>query len=187
MKTRIASYLGAALALVGVWFFLLFAPLHKEQASMAAQTVEAQRQLDDFRRIMNELPGFLEALENLRAQKAVLSSKLYTKGDILKLFEELNQQAQKGKLTIVEISPPIDELLYLNSIVPDSNQPQFLNISLKLEGGYISFGRFIGRVEQSNYFRGISDCKIVGTKTGEGDIQLQLGFKALLGSFKERV
>jgi len=187
MKTQIAAYVGVALVLVGLWFFGLYVPLHREHVNLAAQTIETQQQLDDFKRIMNELPGFIEAHESLRSRKAALSSKLYTKDDILKLFDQLKRQAQKQNMLIMEISPSVEELLYLNSIVPDSSQPQFLNISLDLKGGYISFGRFVGQVEQSGYFRGINYCKVIGSKDTRDDIRLQLGFKALLGGIEGKV
>jgi len=187
VKTQIVAYVGAALVLVGLWLFLLFVPLHREHVNLAAQTVEAQQQLDDFKRIMNELPGFMKARESLRLRKAALSSKLYTKDDILKLFDQLKRQAQKQNMLITEISPSVEELLYLNSIVPDSSQPQFLNINLNLKGGYISFGRFVGQVEQSRYFRGLNYCKVIGSKDTRDDIQLQLGFKALLGGIEGKV
>lgn len=186
MKKRVVSYIIAAVALAGLWFLLLFTPLHIKQAGIAAQAKEAHEQLDDFNAIMNELPRFLRTGRELQTERSALNSRLYAKDHILRLFRKLRQQAQDRNLVITEISPPIDELLYLNSIVPDSNQAQFLSISLKLQGRYTDFGRFVGVVEQSDYFRRITRCKIIGTRTGQGDLGLELGFNALLGSFKEK-
>ncbi len=186
MKARLISYAVAASALAGLWFFLLFTPLHKERASIAVQTEEARQQLDDFKRIMSELPRILKMQKSLEAQRSTLNSRLYAKEDILRLFRQLYQQAESKNVAITEISPPIEELLYLNSIIPDSNQAQFLNITLKLEGGYIDFGRLVSVVEQSDYFRGINGCRISGAKTGDGDIQFLLNFNALLGCSKEK-
>jgi len=176
-----------ALTLIGLWLFLLYTPLHKEQAAIVTQIEEARQQLDDFKTIMNKLPGFLKIRKKLEAERSVLRSKLYAKNDILMLFQHLYQQAKDENVMITEISPPIEELLQLNRIIPDSNQIQLLNINLKLQGRYIDFGRFISVVEKSDYFRGITDCKIRGSKAGHGDIQLQLGFNAMLGSLKEKV
>jgi Tfp pilus assembly protein PilO len=186
VKTRLVCYAMVTLSLAGLWFFLLFTPLHKEQTNLVFKTKEAQQQLTDFITIMNELPGFLKARQDLETERSMLNSRLYAKNDLLKLFQKLCQQAQEKNLVITEISPPIDELLYLNSIVPDSNQAQLLSISLKLEGRYIDFGRFVGTVEQSEYFRGINSCKIMVTKTGDGDIRFEFGLNTLLGSFKEK-
>jgi len=186
VKTRLVSYAMAVLALAGLWFLLLFTPLHKEQTSIALETKETQQQLADFKTIMDKLPRFLKTRQDLETERSTLNSRLYAKNDILRLFQKLRQQAQEKNLVITEISPPIDELLYLNSIIPDSNHAQLLSISLKLEGRYVDFGRFIGTVEQSDYFRGVNDCRIMGTKTGDGDIRLELGLNALLGSFKEK-
>lgn len=189
MKQWIASYAVAGLGLVAVWSLLIFVPFHKELTRLEIQTLESQRQLEDFKIRVSELPRFIQARQKLIEQKAFLSSKLYTKGDLLKLFDQLERQAQNEGLAITEISPPIDELLYLNSLVPDSTQPQFLNFILKLEGNYIDFGRFVGHVEKSDYFRGINECQIMGgkeTRNSDDYVQLQIGLKALLGSFKEK-
>jgi hypothetical protein len=189
VKQWIVSYSVAGLGLAGLWFLLIFVPLHKEGARLESQTLESRRQLDDFKRRVSEVPRFIQARQKLMEQKAFLSSKLYTKGDLLKLFEQLERQAHNEDLAITEISPPIDELLYLNSLVPDSTQPQFLNFVLKLEGNYINFGRFVGHVEKSDYFRGINECQISGgkeTRNADGYVQFQLDLKALLGSFKEK-
>jgi Tfp pilus assembly protein PilO len=189
VKQWIASYAVVGLGLMALWVLLIFVPLHKQLARLEIQTLESQRQLEDFKSRVSQLPQFIQARQKLIEQKAFLSSKLYTKGDILKLFEQLERQAQNEGLAITEISPPIEELLYLNSVVPDSIQPQFLNFDLKLEGNYINFGRFVGHVEKSDYFRGVNECQIMGgkeTRNADGYVQFQLGLKALLGSFKEK-
>ncbi|MFQ6007760.1 MAG: hypothetical protein ACE5K8_02305 [Candidatus Zixiibacteriota bacterium] len=189
MKRWIITYTVAGIGLMFVWFLLVFVPLHKERVRLETQILESQRQLEDFKRRVSEVPQFIEARQKLIEQRALLSSKLYTKGDLIKLFEQLERQAQSENLTITEISPPIEELLYLNSLVPDSTQPQFLNLDLKLDGNYIGFGKFVGHVEQSNYFRGINECQIMAdkeTRGTDGHVQFQLGIKALLGNFKDK-
>ena len=187
MKAQLISYAVAALAMTGLWFFLLIVPLNKKQTEITMRTQQARQQLDDFRTIMDNLPAFLEARKELQIERDVLSSRLYTKNDILKLFEVLRRQAKEQNVVITEISPPIEELLYLNNIVPDSNQAPLLSIELKLEGKYIDFGRFVAVVEQSDYFRGINSCTITGTETLDRPLRLELGFSALLGSFEEKV
>jgi Tfp pilus assembly protein PilO len=169
---------------MGLWFFLIYVPLHNRIAQVEIHATESQRQLDDFKACVNDIPRFLDARESLRIQKAEMSSRLYSKGDILKLLDGLQQQAQKENLTITEIIPPIEELLWLNSVVPDSGQLQTLNLSLKLEGAYVSFGKFVSSVEQSSYFRKINTCAITSGKETHGKLQLELGFTALLGNFE---
>jgi Tfp pilus assembly protein PilO len=185
MKKWLLPYVSAGSALVVLWFFVIFSPLYQELTSLEVRAGESRQQLEDFRKSLEELPQFLQARERLRAQKADLRSKLYTKSDILRLFEQLRQQAESENLTITEIIPPIEELLELNRVIPDSTQPLFLNISLRLAGDYIRFGKFVGRVEHSSYFRGINDCRITGGQEVSDDLQLQIGFTALLGSARE--
>jgi Tfp pilus assembly protein PilO len=188
VKKWIATYAAVAVGMTVVWFLLVFAPLYKKLGQLEMQITESQQQLADFEQIMSQLPRYIEAREKLRAQRAALSSRLYSKDDILKLFDHLKRQAAKKNLTVTEISPPVEELLHLNSMIPDSTQPLFLNIALTFEGGYIEFGQFVGLVERADYFRGINECTIIGSKDpkdSEGHLRLKLGFKAILGGLKE--
>ncbi len=187
MNKRLAIYAVILLAITAAWFTLLYMPVHRRLAATSDETVQAREHLQDFRKIMNQLPEFLEKRSRLAAEKCALSSRLYAKDDILLLFRRLHDQAGRHHVDITEITPPVEELLYLNSIIPDSNQTQILSISLRLQGGYVDFGRFVGAIEQSDFFQGVNECRILGTRDGIGELQLQFSFNALLGSSPEGV
>ncbi|MFQ5452562.1 MAG: type 4a pilus biogenesis protein PilO [Candidatus Zixiibacteriota bacterium] len=172
------------LLLTCVWFFLFFVPYHKEKKQLKDNIAKSEKQLQDYQQTIKNLPSFLKRKKELELIKSNLNSKLYTKNDVLKLFKNLSSEAENNKLKVTEITPPIEELLYLNSIIPDSTQPQFLNIGLQLEGDYINFGKFVEIIEKADYFRGINSCQISKIRQENEKTSFYLGFKALLGRSK---
>ncbi len=186
MKKMTITYVAIAIALCAIWFFAAYVPFHKEKEQASAEIIEAEKQLADFHRTISELPKYLERQKNLLTQRQDLNSKLYSKKDVLKLFETLRNEADIKNVEVTEITPPVEELLYLNSIVPDSSKPQFLNIGLSLEGDYVSFGKFIEKIERADYFRGINRCKMFGHADDKSKVTMHFGFKALLGNLRDQ-
>lgn len=185
MSRAYLFYSGITLALIGLWFFGAFVPFQKEYEQASTEIIQAETQLADFQKTISELPQYIEKHKHLLSKRDDLNSKLYTKKDVLRLFEELRYEAFKKNVDVTEITPPIEELLYLNTIIPDSSQPQFLNIGLKMEGDFIGFGKFIEEIEHAEYFRGINLCKVYGHSDDKTKITMQFGFKALLGSLRD--
>ena len=185
MSKQTLTYSAIGLTVCLLWFFFVYVPFHKEYRATNGQITNAESQLNDFQRTISELPRFIERQKNLLSLKNDLNSRLYTKKDVLKLFDRLQEEASAKHLSLNEITPPVEELLYLNSLIPDSGQPQFLNIGLKLEGDYVNFGKFVEVIEQADYFRGINLCKMYGHTDDNSKITLHLGFKALLGNLRD--
>jgi len=181
LKTRQLIYLGSGLILLFVWFFAIVVPYQKDNKRLEAEAAQTQSQLDDFNNILMEIPVFFETSQNLMNSKSDIKSKLYAKGDILNLFNQIEKISDKQKLEIAEIKPSISELLQLNSVITNTDNPLFLNIGLTLEGSYKEFGLFIKDIESMPYFRGIYKCQITNTEEDKSTLRLVLGFKALLG------
>ncbi|UCG62051.1 MAG: hypothetical protein JSV52_01800 [Candidatus Zixiibacteriota bacterium] len=185
MSRTVLTYSATLVILASLWFFGVYVPYQKDHDRMTTEIKKAESQLADFQNTISELPRFIERHHNLLSLKADLNSKLYTKNDVLRLFDALRLEASRKNVDVVEITPPVEELLYLNTIIPDSSKPQFLNIGLKLEGGFIGFGQFIEEIEHANYFRGVNTCKVYRRDDDKTKITMQFGFKALLGSLRE--
>ena len=152
---------------------------------MLRQTREAGNRLADYQRTFSELPAYLNESKKLRQIRGELNSKLYSKDDVLRLFGQLDKEARNRGLVLAEISPPVEELLYLNSIIPDSITAQFLTVRLTLTGNYEAFGRFVRNIEQAGFFRGIERCEIFAGQQDLRTVTYNLTFKALLGTLPE--
>lgn len=186
MNKKAYIYFGVTLAFVLVWYFLFIAPMSKEKAELNSRLESAQSQLADFSATLAELENFLKLQEQLKNERVSLDSRLYAKEDIIRLFDQLKDQANQRNLAITEITPPVEELIRLNETVPDSTKPQFLTIGLRIEGAYTEFGRFVGDIEKAAYFRGINRCQISSGRKDFEKVAYSVTFKALLGRSGEK-
>lgn len=183
MNRPIIIYSVVALSMLLLWFFVAYAPQHIQHEAIQTQLTEARAKLADYHNTLVELQDITRTRDELSIQKNKLNSILYTKHNILNLFEHLEEQLSSKHLSLKEITPPISELLELNANVGDTSKPQFLTIMLRVEGNYIDFGRFVANLESSDYFRGVKRCQITNPPDKRDLTQFMIQFRALLGSF----
>lgn len=186
MKQRVTYFGLAALGMIVIWYFAALLPTSAKSKACHESIAEIEARLEDYNRTCLELPEFLEANENLEALRTELNSSLFAKGDILQLFHQIAQDARDHDLELVEISPPVSELLELNRRAIMENEPQFLNVRLDLRGQYIAFGKFVAHLESRPYFRQINSCQVRGTLESKPTIDMSVAFRALLGSVEDR-
>jgi hypothetical protein len=134
---------------------------------------------------MKQLPVYLEQSHDLETFRDHLNSSLYARDDILKLLNRLTADAVSHNLSVVEITPPVMELLELNRRQDQAGEPQFLNLTLDIRGQYVDFGRYVRQLESTPYFRAINHCSIRGNQMTQEALDFSLGFRAMLGTTKE--
>jgi len=187
LNKQFTMHLVLGVVLLGAWFFAALLPYFAKYSAVGNQVIEAEQKLADFQQTILFLPDFVKTRNELAQRKAELNSSLYTKDNIVSLFEKFYLLADKNHVQIVEITPPLEELLQINRILPDSVGLIFLNISLRIEGNYQDFGRLVSALEEEPFYRGPNHCNIVGTYDRHLEIQYHFGFKSLLWSLKEKV
>ena len=184
MKSVLPKYIIMGAVLTTIWVFAAFIPSYRNHLRVEEDTAEARRQLADFESTLSRLPEFIEGYNELQSARSNLTARLYTKDDILRLFDRLHFEASEKNLVITEITPPIEELLTLNKSVGDPTRPLFLNISIRTEGGYRDFARFVRAIEKSDFYRGTNMCQIIGGRDELYNLKQVYGFRALLGSLE---
>ena len=187
MKSHLTLYSAAGTMMIFVWIFAALLPHLREYKTNDNQIQEASLKLVDFQETIRLLPEYVKTRNELAKKKAELNSSLYTKENILSLFEKFYAMADNHRVDIVEITPPVEELLQINRIVPDSVGLMFLNIGLRIEGDFEDIGKFVSALEGETFYRGPNHCNIVGTFDRKIKVQYHVGFKSLLGSLKDKV
>ena len=182
MKRSLCIYSGIAVAMLAAWYLLLFIPMNVERASVQLRAEEARRQLVEYQRIMVQLPMYLETYSKLEKARVDLNDGLYARDQILELFALLAEQAERRSLKIIEITPSVEELLLLNSILPGSEQPPFLNLTVKLQGSYVDFGKYVQLIEGTEFYRGINRCLITTAVDETAPTTCTISFQVLLGN-----
>ncbi len=187
MKSHLLIYSLIGVISIIAWVFLALIPNYGKYNAVASEIYIAEQKLADFHQTILLLPEFIKTRNELAQRKAALNSSLYTKENILSLFEKLYLLADKNQVEIVEVTPPIEELLQINRITPDSIGLMFLNIALRIEGNYEDYGKFVSAIESEPFYRGPNHCNITSTYDRRLDVQYHIGFKSLLGSLKDEV
>ena len=182
MNKHLVAYISTGLGMIVLWFFLAYKPMASKKESLETSVDKMSHQRDNIQHIIEELPHYLETRKELSIKINDINSRLYTKNNVLALFALLDEEAMKRALSVLEITPPVEELLLLNTVVRESDKLLYLNINLKLEGSYTDFGRFTRFIEHASFFRGINHCQITNSPDSNDPTHFVLGFKALLGA-----
>jgi hypothetical protein len=185
MTKRLVIYFSIVAALGALWLFVIHGPLVQRQKEVSEQTVRAEAQLADYLHTMEQLPQYLQTSRTLETLRSELNSSLYAKNDILKLLGRITDDAVAHDLAVIEISPPVMELIQLNRLSEISTEPQYLNLTIDIRGQYVDFGRFVSYLEQEPFFRSINHCSIRGGQETQQQLDFSIGFQALLGASRE--
>ncbi len=186
MNNNLTKFTVTIIAILLFWTVFVYYPAQSKLSEISKDKQELSAQLADFRKTVSQLPEFINTFQNLESIRKTLNEKLYTKQDVLRLFDRLDSLAVSYNLHLYEITPPVSELLYLNKIVSDSTKPLHLNITLKLRGDYVNFGKFSEILEKEKYFQKLNHCQIIGSRREYFKLNHLLGFKAILGSDVDR-
>ena len=184
MKQRHIIVISICVIITAAWYVLLVMPTQQKYASIQSNLFDANTQIKDFKNIMKIAPEFYKTHENIKRQKMQLSSQLYSKENLLSLFDELENRAKENRLEVIEFTPSVEELLRINRLMPDENKPQTLNIIITLKGRLRDIGTFVKGVETENFYQGVDFCRILNSVDGQVNSDFVYGFKAVLGAIE---
>ncbi len=185
MKQRHIIVLSICMFMIATWYVLLVIPTKQKFTELQNNLHNANVQISDFRKIMMIAPEFYETHEKIKRQKLQLSSQLYSKENLLSLFDELENMAEKNGLDVIEFTPSVEELLRINHQMPEDNKPQTLNIIVTLSGQLADIGTFVKGVESENFYQGVDFCRILNSVDGQINSNFVYGFKAVLGAIRK--
>ncbi len=164
------------------WFIFMISPTLARRDKIRNDLSDANIQFKDFENIMLKAPEYYKTHENIKHQKLQLSSRLYSKENLLSLFKDLENRANENELKVIEFTPSVEELLLMNRLLPNENKPQTLNIVVTLSGTLKNIGAFMQGVESQSFYQGVDLCRITNTVDGQMNSNLVYGFRAVLGT-----
>jgi len=183
--SKMTHYVASGVIIIVAFYFLAYMPWVNQQMETKSRIDQARQELDDFHATIQQFPSIMASRDELVGLQDKLQSRLYAKDDIISLFDHLTEDAQKLSLKVVEISPTVEELLLLNSISPSSDRPEFLNISIDLEGDFQDLGGYLQEIENNGFFRGLNRCQVQASYDPARKTLMRLQFKALLRGMED--
>jgi hypothetical protein len=182
MSGRRVATIAAAVALVAVWYYLGYAPTRLALHTLDDQIRACETQLNDYQTTIAQVPVLIRVSNEMNTRKSRQASVLFAKGDIMRMFAQLRTLASDERMAVTEITPPVSELLTLNTASQNPGDPLFLNVTVQVRGDYVGFGRFVEHVEKLPYFCGTNTCSVQGLLDKSGPVVYTVGFKALLAN-----
>lgn len=182
MNTHRLIALIAAAGLLGGWYVGIYRPSSRKFNAIDQQLQTATNQLREYQTTIQQVPELLQACSELEAAKRRQNDALFAKEDILRMLDQITTEAASEHMSIAEIAPPLSELLTLNAAPKHPGEPLYLNVTVRVVGDYVEFGRFAERVERLPYFRGVNTVTILGAADKSAPLVYSIGFKAMLRS-----
>ena len=180
MRLRTTLFFIAGLAISALWYLFLVAPVHRTQARMQSELAMSQVQLEDYQATLNQFPVFLQTRDGINRKIAEINARLFSRQEILNLFDHVEQMAIDQQLRVSELAPHIEELLQLAQTPHTPGNPQVMSMDVKLTGDYLAFGRFMESLEEQAFFKKVDGCLISESPDHRGMLLFDLQFKALL-------
>jgi len=178
------QYIIISIVSLASFYAFIYVPWASETKITSERIIVTSQELRDFNTTIELFPEIMASHDELADLQKRLQSRLYAKDDIIDLFNHLRDEALKLGLAVNEICPPVEELLRLNSISLTEGEAEFLNVRVNLLGDYINLSRFIKKVEESSFFRGIGFCEFTSSGDPVMSTSMNLEFRALLGDLK---
>ena len=184
MKSRYIISLTVIIIIFLAWSFLLVRPAIDKGKAVSNSLNESEKQLRDFKNIILQAPEFIKKHKEIAGQKEKMVSQLYTKEDLMALFDDLENKTIKHGLKLIEITPSVEELLRLNRQLPSDDLPQILDIVINLRGRLKNLGQFLQEVESESFYQRLNLCIISNTVEGREYSDITYGVKAVLGTIR---
>lgn len=182
---RLYAIGGIGVGLLALWYLVLFVPGQRKLTSIRDETSALKAQIDNLSLTVAQLPQALKTKRALDSALARLREGMYSREELLGLFADCERLAVAHRLSLVEIAPPVDELIRIYEATRTDTLPQFLNLTLRLRGDYLALGRFSEALEGAPFFRGIVSTQLAGHVERPGPIEATIGFKAMVGEIPE--
>lgn len=185
MNRLLLTYGTIAAGLFIAWTFLLFMPAMSHSNHLEQELKTAVQTVQQLEQEVALLPGILETKDILTHEEERLANDLFTSREILSLLDKIGRKCDAYRLGIAEVRPPVEELILLQRTHHRAGEPQFLNITLVLEGDFAKFGQFVTELERAPYFRGVNYSRLQAALVSGDPSQFLIEFKVLLGRISE--
>ncbi len=142
---------------VGFWF-LLYQPRINAREKAMAEVRELQKQIEETKARIAQMPQLRAKKERLEAEISGIWERVVPRSEMLGLFRQLAQEAERERVRFLEISPPgLDTLLEEEG---PSAQVRPVPFMVTVQGRYLDIGRFVEKLAHYPYFVRVPDFDI---------------------------
>jgi len=163
--------------IVGGCFYLLFLPNQEEMVQLNDRNSRLAAQLQQNRRIANDLPKFKAEYEKMKQRLDAALAELPNKKEIPSLLTSIAATAKDNGLEVLLFKPGGEAPKGFYAEVP---------VDLKLKGSYHQVGMFSQAIGDLPRIVNLNNLNLKGTKQEAGGMILDVGCKAITFRFLEK-
>lgn len=173
---RVLMLLGASALIIGGYVYFFHMPAQDELSKQIAQNDMVMIQLQENRRIANNLPRFKAEYKKMQKQLELALSELPNESEIPSLLSNIAGLAKDNGLEVKEFKPGKEDPQGFYAKVP---------VALKLTGSYHEMALFCQAVSNLDRIVNIEDISLNNAKTVDGKTLLDIDCSVVTYRFIE--
>ncbi|MCH7877940.1 MAG: hypothetical protein IH914_01320 [candidate division Zixibacteria bacterium] len=186
-QKRYAALIGCIGTVCLLCSLFVIGPLDRERIKVKSETALLTAKLLDYQTTMLTINTYLERRRELENRRISLLAGLYNRDEVLEIVGALTDMAEKHHVRVKEISPSVEEMLRLNRETPADGAPQFLEMAIRIAGGFSGAGMFIRDLEQSTLFVRLQNLRVIERERGYVPAEYNIRFEAILGTSEKEM
>lgn len=156
---------------IGAWF-LLYQPRIKARHKTLAEIRDLQKQLDETKARIAQMPRLRQRKEQLGSDIAGIWIRVVPRSEMLGLFRNLAREAELNRVHFLEITPPgLDTLLQEEGPSAQVRPVPFL---VTVQGRYLDIGKFVEGLADYPYFVRVPDFEFSAREDIRPEVEAKL-------------
>lgn len=173
---RVLILVAVSFLLVGAYIYFLYNPARDELTSKQAQNKKLLSQLQESRRIANNLPKFKAEYEDMKKRLDLALNELPNKKEIPSLLSSIAGLARDNGLEVLQFKPENEAVKNFYAEVP---------VSLDLKGSYHQMALFCQAVARIARIVNVKDIKLSKPQQNAGTTTLSISCRTVTYRFIE--
>ncbi|MBN2536664.1 type 4a pilus biogenesis protein PilO [candidate division WOR-3 bacterium] len=159
--------------LLGVFaFFVLYQPQLKARQASTAEVEDLNKQLEETRQRVKQMPRLRARLVELEEANAAFSARVVPRDEVLTTVRRLADIAQGQRVRFLEVSPPgLDTLLREET---SSTPVRSVPFMVTVQGRYMDVGRYVESLDRFPYFVRVPDFEVTAREDIRPEIEVKL-------------
>ncbi|MGQ9707742.1 MAG: type 4a pilus biogenesis protein PilO [bacterium] len=156
---------------IAVWF-LLYQPRITARQKTAKEIAELQKELGEIKARIAEMPKLRQHKEQLESEISGIWARVVPRSQMLGLFRQLAQEAERKRVHFLEVVPPgLDTLLQEEGPAAQVRPVPFL---VTVQGRYLDIGRYVEDLSRYPYFVRVPDFDINAREDIRPEVEAKL-------------
>lgn len=159
---------------VAVWLYFYYLPTLQVINDSKTKLLTYNTKISSASKASNNLEEIESSLNRLKSELANLEKKIVDKSQLESFAKLMYSEAQKYKLTIINVSPIVNYYFKLVDQESDENYVTRLPFEMNLTGDFLSFTKFLDNLENLPFYIHLEGMNIEISKEDPDKLEIHL-------------